>query len=156
MAEARKNELKKVVSNDDCRRRRGETTIQLRKNQKEEGLAKRRNMMMNNFVEETPTTDPNVDSNRSTEVSTKLPTVQDIPTLMVSFNSPDPSQQVISLRAFRRLLSTERNPPVQQCIDCGAIPMFVAFLQVIYILLSHFSSSFSSSSLKKTLCYFQC
>ena len=46
----RKLGLKKGVNTEDSRRRRGETAIQLRKQQKEEGLAKRRNIMINNFV----------------------------------------------------------------------------------------------------------
>jgi hypothetical protein len=43
--------------------------------------------------------------------------------------SDDIKTQLISLRGFRRLLSAERNPPVKQCIDCGAVPLFVQFLQ---------------------------
>ena len=129
----RKKETKKGINADDARRRRAETTTQLRKDKKEEGVAKRRNLLVNNF------TDPNLANVSSTEASnvtgvsqsdaSKGHSVSDIPILMQKMQTSDVAQQISALRGFRRLLSTERNPPVQQCIDCGAIPMFVSFLQ---------------------------
>ena len=53
----------------------------------------------------------------------------DIPSLMVGLQSADVEVQTQSLRGFRKLLSCEQNPPVQQCVDCGAVPLFVKFLQ---------------------------
>jgi HEAT repeat protein len=55
--------------------------------------------------------------------------ISDIPKLLEGLKSDDNTIQINSLRGFRRLLSSEKNPPVQQCIDCGAVPMFVYFLQ---------------------------
>ena len=127
--ESRKKDFKKTVTNDDGRRRRGDTVIQLRKSQKEEGIAKRRNMLLNNFVQ-TEFDSHTTDTIPKTENSCKTYSVKDIPELMSSITSNDQVQQIVALRAFRRLLSTEKNPPVQQCIDCGVIPLFVVFLQV--------------------------
>jgi HEAT repeat protein len=48
---------------------------------------------------------------------------------MEQLRAVDEPTQVTALRAFRRLLSAERAPPVQECINCGAIPAFVECLQ---------------------------
>ena len=41
----------------------------------------------------------------------------------------DPEAQYKSTQYFRRLLSIEKNPPIQQVIDSGVLPRFVQFLQ---------------------------
>lgn len=93
----------------------------LRKDKKEEGLSKRRNLV----VEEVP--EPT--ANTSNPVAPSSFTIGDIPRLMQGLQSLDSEIQTQCLRGFRKLLSIESNPPVQQCIDCGAVPLFVQFLQ---------------------------
>jgi len=56
-------------------------------------------------------------------------TAADFPQMLVGLKSADMAVAVTNLRGFRRLLSAEKNPPVQQCIDCGVIPLFVEMLQ---------------------------
>lgn len=41
----------------------------------------------------------------------------------------DPDAQLKAVQQFRRLLSIERNPPIQQVIEAGVVPVFVHFLQ---------------------------
>ena len=41
----------------------------------------------------------------------------------------DPELQLKAVQQFRRLLSIERNPPIQQVIEAGVVPIFVHFLQ---------------------------
>lgn len=133
MSSSRKEGAKKTLNSDDCRRQRGETALQIRKNKKEEGLAKRRNMMLNQLDDSTSgSTDTPAGGSTGTAVgaNNRTYTVADIPQLMAMIQSPDvQTGQIPALKAFRRLLSTEKNPPVQECVDCGVLPILVAFLQ---------------------------
>lgn len=116
MESKRKESFKKSVTSDDGRRRRGETAVQLRKQQREEGLVKRRNVMVNNLVSAEPEVPVQPGDNVFLNNLMKL-------------KSSDVSIQLEGLRAFRKILSIEVNPPVQDCIDIGAVPCFVYFLQ---------------------------
>ena len=58
--------------------------------------------------------------------------------------------QVSSLRGFRKLLSIEKNPPVQECIDCGAVPHFVACLQRVDSMELQFEAAWAVTNIAST------
>uniref|UniRef100_A0A7S0I2R3 Importin subunit alpha n=1 Tax=Hanusia phi TaxID=3032 RepID=A0A7S0I2R3_9CRYP len=51
-----------------------------------------------------------------------------LPEITQALYDPDESVQEQATREFRKLLSIERNPPIQQVIDAGVVPRFVEFL----------------------------
>ena len=113
------------VSQEDGRRRREENVCEIRKNKKEEGLSKRRNIREEVETEESGTTLLTIGP---TTGSKKVFTAADIPSLRAGLQSLDVTIQEESLRGFRRLLSLEKESPVRQCIDSGAVPLIVEFL----------------------------
>ena len=114
------------MSTEDGRRRREQNVSAIRKDKKEEGLAKRRNL----GVEAASEIDfANTGIAQVEPDQKKGYTTADIPSLLTGMKSSDIAVQIDSLRGFRRLLSLEKNAPVKQCIACGAVPIFVEFLQ---------------------------
>ncbi|KAG5187547.1 armadillo-type protein [Tribonema minus] len=118
--EERKKAYKKGVSQDDARRRREETQIQVRKTKKDERLNQRRKMGPSTVgaFGGAPSVDPNIAQR-----------LEQLPQLVAGLMSADPALHLDMTTAFRKLLSIERNPPIQQVIDAGVVPRFVEFLQ---------------------------
>jgi len=132
---SRRNEFKKGIDALEGRRRRTETTISLRKNKKDEGIAKRR-AMMTAPSSSMPTssmhddTKNNVDSSPSS--SSKIYTVADIPSLKMALSQPNINDATLldTVRGFRKILSVEHNPPVTEVLASGVLPAFVQMLQL--------------------------
>ena len=130
---SRRHDFKKGIDAIEGRRRRTETTISLRKNKKDEGIAKRRAMMvapatsMSTSMSEGTNAKNNVDSS-----STKVYTVGDIPSLKTALSQPniDDTTLLDVVRGFRKILSVEHNPPVNEVLASGVLPAFVQMLQL--------------------------
>jgi len=127
---ARKNQFKKGVDHQEARRSRTETNIQIRKASKDDMLAKRRHMAP--AAEQGAQTSvfrndvPSSGTARLLSEATRASILEHRENIF----SDDPDKQFISTQHFRRLLSIERSPPIQEVIEAGVVPRFVQFLQL--------------------------
>ncbi|BFZ09482.1 hypothetical protein BsWGS_12520 [Bradybaena similaris] len=98
---------------EDLRRRRVETSVELRKQKKEETLLKRRNVEV--LEEETP-------------LKEQMPQSMTLPEIISGMNSSDPTLIMTATESLRKILSRERNPPVGKIIEAGLVQLLVTFL----------------------------
>lgn len=49
--------------------------------------------------------------------------------IVVNASSPDPDTQLAAVQAARKLLSSDRNPPIDALIQSGVLPVFVKCLE---------------------------
>jgi len=121
--EQRKSTFKSALSHDDARRRREETSIQVRKSKKEELLnSKRRMVNAGSFVAPDNT---EYQSQRSEQTKKRL---AQLPQYVTDVMSDDLSSQLRGTTQFRKLLSIEHNPPIQEVISTGVVLRFIQFL----------------------------
>mmetsp|Transcript_60707 Transcript_60707/g.180001 ORF Transcript_60707/g.180001 Transcript_60707/m.180001 type:complete len:553 (-) Transcript_60707:202-1860(-) len=131
--EERTKSYKKGIDSLESRRRRDDTRVQLRKNKREEGLAKRRAM----GVAPSEVTPESTESNPATAVAEngaskeggkRIFSSADIPGLFPGLSSPDDDTVLKSMEGFRRMLTVDESPPVEEVISSGALPHFVRLL----------------------------
>lgn len=130
---ARGSSMKGVDASSARGRRENQISI-VRKEKRDENLMKRRTGSLREAAEEVAAPvdawGVKVDTGDAplTPAHHKF-TEADFPQMLVGLKSADVEVAVTNLRGFRRLLSAEKNPPVQLCIDSGVIPLFVEMLQ---------------------------
>jgi len=113
-----KNFKNKGKDNDELRRRRNEVSVELRKNKKDDMLSKRRNVG--------PGSD---DEPLSPLQEHKQPTPQlSIEEIQNGIQCSDPHKQLQATQSARKILSRERNPPIDVMINLGILPRLVEFL----------------------------
>eukprot|EP01087_Luapelamoeba_hula_P021549 TRINITY_DN7563_c0_g1_i1.p1 TRINITY_DN7563_c0_g1~~TRINITY_DN7563_c0_g1_i1.p1 ORF type:complete len:529 (-),score=94.67 TRINITY_DN7563_c0_g1_i1:70-1656(-) len=117
--ESRKNDFKSsfVPGGEEQRRKREDKYSSIRKFKREESVAKKRNIG-------TPTGQTKT-KHLDASIAQKL---ELLPKMVAGVNSTESSQQLEATTQFRKLLSIERNPPIEEVINAGVVPRFVQFL----------------------------
>lgn len=129
MPPARTEGMKKGIDKDEARRGREETTISLRKEKRNEQLQKKR------FGQVGMEAKPGVpvglaDPLTTHSVGSQAWLESDPQKLIEGVHGDDPNLQLAAVTQFRKLLSIERSPPIEEVIAAGVVPRFVQFLQV--------------------------
>lgn len=97
--------------------RRHEVTVELRKSKKEDQLYKRRNINDDDIVSPLK------------ECNSQSPIPLSIDEIVAYMNSPDVERQFLGMQSARKMLSRERNPPIEVMIEHGIVPICIRFLQ---------------------------
>ncbi|EIW68950.1 importin alpha subunit [Tremella mesenterica] len=120
--EHRKNNFKGKTNfaADQLRRRREEQQVEIRRQKREENIAKRRNFH--------PVLEDDLDSDEDVELGSAA-LGETLPQMLAAVLSQDPNAQLEATMKFRKLLSKEKSPPIDRVIECGVVPRFVEFLQ---------------------------
>ncbi|KAJ7980328.1 Importin subunit alpha [Quillaja saponaria] len=116
--EVRRNRYKVAVDADEGRRRREDNMVEIRKNKREESLQKKRREGLQAQQQFTTPL-------QTTTVEKKL---ESLPSMVTGVWSDNSTLQLEATTQFRKLLSIERSPPIEEVIQSGVVPRFVEFL----------------------------
>ncbi|KAL1549545.1 Inositol monophosphatase 1 [Salvia divinorum] len=116
--ELRRNRYKVAVDAEEGRRRREDNMVEIRKSRREENLQKKRREGIQQF---------SVPVEATTGIEKKVQ-LESLPAMVQSVWTEDPGQQLEATTQFRKLLSIERSPPIQEVIQAGVVPRLVHFL----------------------------
>ena len=101
----------------DLRRRRTEVSVEIRKAKKDDHLLKRRNL----DIDDEPLS-PLQEQNRQAAAN------MSIEEIVSGMNSGDENKEMTATHAARKILSREKNPPIDILINANAVPKLVEFL----------------------------
>lgn len=118
--------FKKGIDVEESRRKREDSAIQLRKTKRDEQLAKRRQA---SSASDAPASDGTMIASSHNVNIANININDKLPELVQGVNSNLPDKQKDSVVHFRKFLSIERNPPIQEVIDSGVVPRLTEFLK---------------------------
>lgn len=101
----------------EMRSRRHEVTVELRKNKKDDQMFKRRNIDVN-------ATSPLKESNNQISPAPLM----SLSEIINGMRSSDENVIFQATQSARKMLSQERNPPIETLINHGIVPLCVHFL----------------------------
>jgi len=118
----RSKSFKKLQSDDDARKKRGEHLVEIRKNKRAEELQKKRR-------EGEPQEESGDSSSPASAAASVAAKLEGLPQMVAGVYSDDTKLQLDATTHFRKLLSIERSPPIEEVIKANVVPKFVQFLQ---------------------------
>nr|KJB24393.1 hypothetical protein B456_004G143100 [Gossypium raimondii] len=121
-AEVRRNRYKVAVDAEEGRRRREDNMVEIRKNKREENLLKKRREGLLSQQQQ-----PQQQQLLSSAAGSEK-TLESLPAMVAGVWSDDRNMQLEATTQFRKLLSIERSPPINEVVQSGVIPRFVEFL----------------------------
>jgi len=131
---ARQKGFKKVADSDEARRKREDAAVQLRKQQKEEALDKKRhvNEIPPGQLPATPFDNSGMQGDAMATAGTcpQMDGAQ-MAEMVAALTSNDAEAVFTATQQFRKLLSIEQNPPIADVIGAGIVPRFVQLLKEI-------------------------
>ena len=140
--DARKKGFKKSIDVEESRRKREDSFVQIRKDKREDSLQKKRmTTSQGGFLGGSEAGAPGgLDAVSESSArggmadgSGAHAKLESLPEMVHGVLSEDPALQLEATTQFRKLLSIERSPPIQEVIKAGVVPRLVAFLQRVEV-----------------------
>jgi len=113
--------VKTGIDVGDSRRRRMDAAVQIRKNKREEQLRKRRSTVA--------TEGSNAQAIEASAPGAIKSSLENLPAMLAAVQSNNVEDMLKGTIALRKLLSRPVEPPVQQVIDAGFLPVLCEFLK---------------------------
>lgn len=140
-----RSHVKKGIDAEESRHKRQEVTVELRKNKREESMQKRRHLAT--MATEAPLNAAQAAQQAEAKAAELMQRLQQLPQLVAMVNSEQEAAQIEAVTSFRKLLSIERNPPIQQVIDSGVVPRLVHFLRTSQSPVLQFESAWALTNI---------